>query len=180
MGRGRRFYACARRTRHCRHVHFVLQQSRGSQRQQSQLNRRGETSRIGHAPGTADAFAVQFRKAVDKSARRVAEVLCQVDDFQPGRDVVLLHPDLALSVGRAEEQHVDRPEVVRIAEPHVGVALQSAVYVRKAVASIRRTVYKGYFGLRVVDQQPDQFAGGVPGASDDTGADHFLLRFWTL
>ena len=180
MGRGRGFYACARRTRHRRHVHLVLQQPRGGQRQQRQLDRRGETARVGHALRPADAFAVQLRKPVDESARFVAEILRQVDDLHACGDRVLLHPDPALPVGRAEEQHVDGPEVVRVAEQHAGVALQSAVHLREAVARVRSAVDEGDLRLRMVHQQADQFAGGVPGASDDADPDHFLLRFWTL
>ena len=81
---------------------------------------------------------------------------------------------------RTEEQHVDGPEVVRVAEPHAGVALQSSVHLREAVARVRSAVDEGDLRLRMVHQQADQFAGGVPGASDDADPDHFLLRFWTL
>ena len=180
MGRGRWLYARARRSGDRRHVHLVLQQPRGGQRQQRQLDRRGETPRIGHAFRPADALAVQFRKAVDESARLVAEILRQVDDLHACGDRVLLHPDPALPVRRTKEHHVGRREVVRVAEPHVGVAFQPAVHVPKAVARVRGAVDEGDLHLRMVDQQADQFAGGVPGASDNAGPDHFLLRFWTL
>ena len=72
------------------------------------------------------------------------------------------------------------PEVVCVAETHFGVALQSPVYVGEAVARVARAVDEDDPGLRVGEQQADQFAGGIPGASDDADPDHFLLRFWTL
>ena len=62
--------ACARRTRHRRHVRLVLQQPRGGQRQQRQLDRRGEAAGIGHAPRRTDAVAVQFGKSVDEEIGR--------------------------------------------------------------------------------------------------------------
>ena len=89
-------------------------------------------------------------------------------------------PLAALSVGRAEEQDVDRPEVEAVAETHVRVAFQPSVDLREAVARVRGAVHEDDFGLRVIDQKADEFAGGVAGASDDAGAYHFPLRFWTL
>ncbi len=81
---------------------------------------------------------------------------------------------------RTEEQHVDGLEVVCVAQTHFDVALQSPVYVGEAVSRIAGAVDEGEPGLGWVEQQADQFAGGVAGASDDAGPDHFLLRFWTL
>ena len=81
---------------------------------------------------------------------------------------------------RAEEDDIDLVQVVRLAEAHLRVALEPAVHLREAVAGIRRAVDEHQLHLRVVHQQADQFAGRVSGASDDSGAYHFLLRFWTL
>ena len=161
-------------------MHFVLQQPRRGQRQQRQLDRRGETARVGHTLRAADAFAVQLRKPVDESFRLIAEILRQVDNLHACGNRVFRQPYLALPVRRAEEHDIGRPEVVRVAEPHVGVALQSSVYVREAVARVRCAVDEDNLDLRMVHQQADQFAGGVPGSSDDARTDHCLLRFWTL
>ena len=180
VGRGRGFHPGARRSRHGRHVHLVAQQPRGGQRQQCQLDGCGEASRVGDAPRRADAVAVQLRKSVDEAVALVAEVLCEVDDLHAGGNVVRFEPFAALAVRRTEQQHVDRREVEAVAETHVRVAFQPSVDLREAVARVRGAVHEDDFGLRVIDQKADEFAGGVAGASDDAGAYHFPLRFWTL
>ena len=134
----------------------------------------------GDALCRADTVAVQLGEPVDEPAALVAEILRQVDDLHACGHRVRLHPFAALTVCRTEEQHVDGSQVVSVAETHFGVALQSPVYVGEAVARVARAVDEDDPGLRVGEQQADQFAGGVPGASDDAGPDHFLLRFWTL
>ena len=66
---------------------------------------------------------------------------------------------------------------------HICLALQPAVDLREEVPGVGRAVYEDDPDLRVVHQQADQFAGRVPGPSDDSRADHFSgfsLRFWTL
>ena len=161
-------------------MHLVAQQPRGGQRQQCQLDGRGEASRVGDAPRRADAVALPLRQSVDEAFALVAEILRQVDDPHAGRNVVRREPLAALSVSRAEEQDVDRPEVEVVAETHVRVAFQPSVDLREAVARVRGAVHEDDFGLRVIDQKADEFAGGVAGASDDAGAYHFPLRFWTL
>ena len=153
---------------------------RGGQRQQRQLDRRGEITRIGDALRRADAVAVQLRKSVDEAVALVAEVLREVDDLHAGGNVVRFEPFAALAVRRTEEQDVDRREVAGVGEAQFGVALQSAVHVGDAVARIAGAVDEGEPDLRMVYQEADQFAGGVAGASDDACAYHFSLRFWTL
>ena len=183
MGRGRGLHAGAGRTGDGRDVHLVFEQPRCGQRQQRQLDRGGETARIGHAAGLPDALAVHLRESVDEPFGLVAEILREVDDPQPFGQLLFRHPRTALSVRRAEEDDVDRREVVLRAEVHRCFALQPAVDLREEVPGVGGAVYEGDLDLRVVHQQADQLPGRVSGPSDDSRADHFLffsLRFWTL
>ena len=142
VGRRRGFHPRAGRARDGRDVHVVLQQPRGRQRQQRQLDRRGEAPRVGDAPRLADAVALPLRKSVDESVVLVAEVLRQVNDPQPLGNLVLRKPCAALPVCRAEEDDIDLVQVVRLAEAHLRVALKPAVHLREAVAGIRRAVHE--------------------------------------
>lgn len=175
MGRGRRFHPRTRRTRDGRRVHFLPQQSLTGQRQQRQLDRRGETAGIGHAPRRTDAVAVQFGKSVDEALRLVAEILRQIDDPQPFGQGVRREELAAPAVRRAEEQHVDRPQIVFRRETQVGLAQQPAVHVAEGVARVAVAVDECDLGRRMIHQQPQQFAGRVAGAADDADPHFFAL-----
>ena len=175
MGRGRRFHPRTRRTRDGRHVHLLPQQPRAGQRQQRQLDRRGEAAGIGHAPRRTDAVAVQFGKSVDEALRLVAEILRQIDDPQPFGQGVRREELAAPAVRRAEEQHVDRPQIVFRRETQVGLAQQPAVHVAEGVARVAVAVDECDLGRRMIHQQPQQFAGRVAGAADDADPHFFAL-----
>ena len=65
-----------------------------------------------------------------------AEVLCQVDDLNVGRDGVLLKERLALAMAEAEEYHVDLVERHLVSKLQVGLADEAFVYVRNQIACV--------------------------------------------
>ena len=97
---------------------------------------------------------------------RQTEVLRQVDDLHPFGDVVGLHKRLTLAMTEAEEHHVDVVERHVGGELQVGVTVETLVDGRHVVARMALAVGKGDGGLRVVDQQPDEFATRIAGGSE--------------
>ena len=91
-----------------RNVYLVLQQAGRGQRQQRQLNGRGKASRVGDALGRGNLLGLPFGQSIDKTVVLVAEILCQVDDLQPGGQGMFGHPDRTLPMCRAEKEYVDR------------------------------------------------------------------------
>ena len=65
-----------------------------------------------------------------------AEILCQVDDLDIGRDLMLLEECLALAMAEAEENNIDLVERHVGRETEIGIANQALVHIRETVASI--------------------------------------------
>ncbi len=179
MGRRTGLDAGAGRPRDGVDADVALEQSHLGGGQQSELDAGGEAAGIGHMLRLGDAAAVDFGQAIDEVVvlgrrmlrghhlvGRQTEVLRQVDDLHPFGDVVGLHKRLALAMTEAEEHHVDVVERHVGGELQVGVAVETLVDGRYIIARMALAVGKGDGGLRVVDQQPDEFATRIAGGSE--------------
>ena len=75
-------------------------------------------------------------------------------------------------MGRTQEEDVNPFQVDDVGKDEVGVAHKPGVVFCHGLSRLAFRVDPGDFGRRMVHQQPDQFAGGIAGAPDDTRADH--------
>ena len=157
-----------------RHVDRGLQQAGGGQRQERQLDGRGEAAGVGDLVGAEDPVALPLGQAVDIALGFVAVVLRQVHHLQAGGPGVLRPEFTALAVGRAEEEHVDGIEIVAVAEAQLRVPEQAAVDVVQEIAGVAGRVHEDDLHLRMVDQDAEQFACRVAGAADDADLNHCL------
>ena len=180
MGRRRGLHPGAGRAGDARYVHLVLEHPGRRQRQQRQLDGRGEAARIGHAARRANPLAAELRQSVDEPFALVAEVLRQVDDAQRLGELLRGEPLAALAVGRAEEDHVDLLQVVLRAEAQPGLAVEPRVDLRECIARMARAVDEAQLDPGMVHQQAEQLAGRIAGAADDSDPYHRPLRLWTL
>ena len=90
--------------------------------------------------------------------RSDAVVHRKVDNFQFLGKVVTLHELLRIAVSGTEEKEVDLVQRQFICKYQICFAIQSAMHVRDLVAGIARTVHKCNLGVRMIQQQADQFA----------------------
>ena len=79
------------------------------------------------------------------------------------RDGVLLEEGLALAMAEAEEHHIDILEGHLVGERQVAIAHESFVHVAHQITGIALAVGKHNLGLRMVQQQPQQFAARIAG-----------------
>ena len=127
-----------------------------------------------------DGFAVELGQTVDivVVGRGDTEVLRQVDDAHVVGDGMLLQEGLALAVAEAEEHHVDLVEGHRVGEAHGGLAVESLMDIGEQIAGIAAAVDKDQIGVGVVDEQTDEFAGGIAGSSQYSYSYHVANWLW--
>ena len=65
-----------------------------------------------------------------------SKVLCEVDDSHIVRDVMFFQESLALSVSETEEQDIHLVERHLVGEEHVGLSVQSLMYVAHRVSGV--------------------------------------------
>ena len=127
-----------------------------------------------------DGFAVELGQTVDivVVGRGDAEVLRQVDDAHVVGDGMLLQEGLALAVTEAEEHYVDLVEGHGVGEAHGGLAVESLMDIGEQIAGIAAAVDKDQLGVGVVDEQTDEFAGGIAGSSQYSYSYHVANWLW--
>ena len=182
MRRRRRFHASARRAGDGMHVDIAVEQQVACQRKQRQLNGCGETSWVGNVLAADNVFAVELRQPVDEVVRAVvdAEVLREVDNAHLLRDFrsVRLHEFARFAVGRAEENHVDIGKRCCRCKHQIGVAHKPLMHGSHWVAGIACAVHPFKVYVGVVEQQSDEFAGGVSGTSNYSSLYHICSSLW--
>ena len=128
----------------------------------------------------AGGAAVQFRQTVDEVVALGLEAVVhgEVYNLQPFGDVVAVHELARVAVGGAEEEAVHLVQRQLVGEAQVGLAIEALVHVGHAVAGIAAAVDEDNLCLRVVDEQADEFAGGIARAAYDSYLYHIneLLR----
>ena len=140
-------------------THVFFQQVKMGRRQQGQLDGRGKAAGIGQMLRCDDGVVIDFGQTVDVVViAGYAEVLSQVDDFHLFGNGMFLQESSALAMTEAEEHHVYIIERHLRSEAQVGIAKQSLVYVAHRIASIALRVGKYNLGLRMIEQQTDEFA----------------------
>ena len=162
------------------HVHVAPEEAGLRQRQERQLDGRREAARIGHFLRAQDPVPVQLRESIDIAVGFVAEVLGQVHDLEPCRAGMFLPEGAALAMGGTQEKDINPFQVDDVGKDEVGVAHEAGVVFRHGLPRLALGMDPGDFGRRMVHQQPDQFAGGIAGAPDDTRADHASSPGWWM
>ena len=86
------------------------------------------------------------------------EVLCQVNNLDIGGNLVLFEERFALAVAETEEHHIHLVERHIGYELHIGLTIQSFVDICEQIARVALAVDKYNFGLRMIDEQTNEFA----------------------
>ncbi len=157
-------------------IDVALKQTFLGQGEYGQLYGGGEASGVGDFRGPGYSFPLHFRQSIYISFRFVAEILCEVDDFQPCRAVVALPEFPAFSVSGAEEKNIDAVEVIAVRELDVGVTDKPFVDIIDVVPCIAFGMYEFYFYIRVIYQNAQQFTGGITSPAYDSGFNHREVR----
>ena len=151
---------------------------------QGQDGRGGVAPYPAHVPGLAQFLPVQFGQAVDEAGQpfrgrmgmavpafvqgRVlqAEVRGKVDNVpaqgNPPVDVLL-----GLAVGQGQEEHIRGFQRVRVDELEPGALAQVGMYLIHVVPRVLAGRRLLHFHMGVVQEQPQQFAAGVPRSPHD-------------
>lgn len=128
-------------------------------RQESQLDSGGKASWIGQMHARAYFLPVCLGQSVHIVVlSSYTKVLCQIDNPYMAGYRVLLQEGSALSVSKAEENHIHLAEGHLSSEAHVSLSHEPFVHVTYQIARVALTVGKHYFGLRVIDEQANEFA----------------------
>ena len=99
-------------------------------------------------------------------------VHAKIDDLHIFGYGMAFHELLRIAVGGTEEQQVDLVQRQFIGKHQVGFSIQSAVHIRYLVACIARTVHKCNLGVRMIQQQANQFACRVSRTTYNSYLDH--------
>ena len=91
---------------------------------------------------------------------------------------MVLQEGLALAVAEAEEHHVDLVKGHRVGEAHGGLTVESLMDIGEQIAGIAAAVDKDQLGVGVVDEQTDEFAGGIAGSSQYSYSYHVANWLW--
>ena len=172
----RRFHTCACRTRNGVHADVVVEQFCLSKRQESKLYARRKATGVCHMKRTVDLLAVEFGKTVDIVVvfSSPAEILCEVDDANIRRDVMLLEELRALSVTEAEEYDIHFLKGKFGGKAQVCFAIKSGMHVRNQVSRITFAIDKHNFCRRMVEQKANKFASSISGTANDAYSDKFV------
>ena len=130
----------------------------------------------------ADTASVQFGQAVDEIVFRAfdAVVHTEIDDLHVFGYGMTLHELFRIAVSGTEEKEVDLVQRQFIGKYQICFAIQSAMHVRDLVAGIARTVHKCNLGVRMIQQQADQFACRISCSSNNPDFDHISSSLWLL
>ena len=109
-----------------------------------------------------------------------AVVHTEIDDLHVFGYGMALHELLRIAVSGTEEKEVDLVQRQFIGKYQICFAIQSAMYVRDLVAGIARTVHKCNLGVRMIQQQADQFACRISCTSNNPDFDHISSSLWLL
>ena len=91
----------------------------------------------------------------------------------------MILPELAaLSVARAEEEHVRVREIEAVAEPDVRVAEKALVHFVHMLSCVAFRVDERESGFGMIDEQAYQFAGCVAGSAYDADPYHIISSLW--
>ena len=163
MCRGTGLHAGTRGTRDGIHADVAVQQPVSSQRQQAQLDSRGEATWVGDVLGLSYLSLVDFRQTIDiiMVGRGKPEVLCQVDDTYILRHGVFLEELCTLAVAHTQEQHIDALQRHAVGELHVGLAKEAFVNICEKCLGIAGAVYESNLSFGVVQQQTDELTRRV-------------------
>ena len=174
MRRGGRLHARTRRAGNRVHVQVGVQHQMLGQREETQLDTRGEATGVGDMLRLANPTAVQLRKAIDEVVRPVldAVVHAQVDNLDGGRHLVALHELLRVAVRGTEEEAVYLVEREFAGEAEVRFAEQTLVHVGNLVARVARAVHERDFHIRMVDEQAYQLTRRIACPTDDSYLNH--------
>src|ERR1035437_3341509 len=85
----------------------------------------------------------------------------QVDNFQPIRQLIQLYKLFAVAMCRAKKQYIYLVKWQFGCKYQCCFANQSAVYIGYRIACIAGAVYKCDFYIRMMNQNPQQFSGGI-------------------
>ena len=173
--RSARLLSCARTACDAVHVDVAADDAGLQSGQHGKLDACGEATGVGKVLAAPNRLPVRLGQAIDEiMLAPYAEVLRQVDNLHPRRYLVFLKELFALAVSEAEEDDVHLVEGTVEAEPQLTVADQSLVYVADEVAGIALAVGEDNLRLRVVQQEPNQFATCVARCSKYANVYHSL------
>ena len=111
--------------------------------QQRQLNSRCKTAWVSELGASANLLALEFWQTIYITIVLVAIVLCEVDDFQCVRTLVLCPKSRTLAVAGAEEEHINGVQIVCVGEALLGIAYQASMYGVERLTGIASGVRKG-------------------------------------
>ena len=161
--------ASPRRTGDGVDVNLVFRREEFDHGKQRQLYRGGEAARIGDVPRLGYLLGTQFGQPIDEPSSRVvgridAEVGAEIDDPRFGADGIFGEKLARDTVSETQEQKIDGFEFV--GEAQVCVAGEVGVHRGDRRTRIRRAEDEFRFGSRVIDEDSQQFSGGVARAAD--------------
>ena len=174
----RGLHTCACRTRNGVHADVVVEQFCLGKGKESELYARRKATGVCHMEGTVDFFAVEFGQTIDIIVvfRSQAEILCEVDDANVGRDVMLLEELRALAVTEAEEYDIHFLKRKFGGKAQVCLAIKSGMHIRNQVARITFAIHKHNLCRRVIEQKANEFASSISGTADDAYSDKFVHK----
>ena len=73
----------------------------------------------------------------------------------------------------AHEHHIHRAEIKLRTETHVSISEEPGVHFPEPVSRIAGRMHESKLHIRMVQQDPDEFAGGIAGTPYDTDPYHF-------
>ena len=165
VGRCARLYTRTRGTRDASGVHLALQQTLSRQREKTDLDGRGETTRVRQLSGLLDALTVHLRQAIDESVALVAVILREVDDLHVGRHHMRLQELPAIPMTRADEQGVHLIQRELVGEGHLRLAEKTLMDVIEFITRITATVNEDHLHLRMVQNDAKQLACRIAGTA---------------
>ena len=136
MRGGPRFDSCSCRACNAVDNNIAVEHSCFCKRDERQLYRRGEASWISDFRGRTDSAAVHFRKTIDIPLGFIAEILCEIDHFQPVGPNISIPEFGAFAVPGTKKDDIDGVERMRVGEPQSSVAEQSFVNIRYRIAGV--------------------------------------------
>ena len=132
--------------------------------------------------GLADTSSVQFGQAVNEIVFIAFDTVihAEVDDLHVVGNSMAFHEFLCIAMSGTEEQKVDAVQRELVGETHIGFSEQSAVNVSDQVAGVAGTIHKCNLGVRVIQQQTNQFACRISRTTDNSDLNNIYSSLWLL